>query len=226
MKSVLSAKGWRTFLLFVGFFATLLMVREAFLDLYLVVSESMEETLVDGDLVLVDKTGFSSWTRFLNGGEPRVGAGDVVLYRVEGGDPDVRVKRVVGVPGDTLEMRNGVLRRNGRSMEERYAWRAPWPPQLPLPPMRWHANHALGDGARIVARPTPDDWGPVQLPAERYFVLGDRRARSVDSRHDGPVRAADLIGRPVLVVFSYGRRTAKPLPWLQAVRTARIGPVQ
>lgn len=220
-------EGWRRLLLLVaGLAIASLLIREAFVEFYLVVSDSMEETLVDGDLVLVDKTGFSRWTRFLSEGRPPVDAGDLVLYRVEDGDPEVRVKRVVGVPGDTLEMREGILHRNGRKLEEPYAWKSSWPPHLPVPPMGWYERHLLESETSRGTRPHPDDWSPVRLPAGQYFVLGDHRARSVDSRHTGPVHGGDLIGRPLLVVFSYGRRTAKPFPWLQAVRTARIGPVE
>lgn len=225
MRTVASAARRRSLLLLLAFLGALITARVGFVELYLVASDSMEETLVDGDLVLVDKTGFSPLTRFVNGGDPPVEAGDLALYRIEGGDPEIRVKRVVGAPGDTLEMREGRLRRNGETLDESYAWKSLWPPELPIPPMRWHRRYRLAGEPHRGGRTSPDDWGPIVLPPGQYFLLGDHRARSVDSRHHGPVVAAALIGRPILVVFSYGRRTAKPLPWLQAIRTARIGPV-
>lgn len=221
-----AAPGSRRFILATVFLAVLLGVRAFFLEFYLVASGSMEETLVDGDLVLVDKAGYGPWTLLPGGGPAPARPGDLVLYRITRAEPEVRVKRVVGVPGDTLEMRKSILYRNGRALDEPDARRSPWPADLPLPPMRWHRRHMIGEESAVAASPRPDDWGPIALPADRYFVLGDHRARSVDSRHHGPVRAADLIGRPFLVAYSYGRRTAKPFPWLQAVRTARIGPVE
>ena len=224
--AVPSAARRRSLLLFAVFLGALVTARVAFVELYLVASDSMEETLVDGDFVLVDKTGFSPLTRFVHGGTPPVEAGDLALYRIEGGDPEIRVKRVVGAPGDTLEMRQGRLRRNGEVLEEAYAWKSLWPTELPTPPMQWHRRYRLGDAPDRGGPTGPDDWGPIVLPPGQYFLLGDHRARSVDSRHHGPVAGADLMGRPILVVFSYGRRTAKPLPWLQAIRTVRIGPVR
>lgn len=103
-----------------------------------------------------------------------VARSDLVLFVFPKDSTQRFVKRVVGLPGDTLAMRRGVLLRNGRPVAEPYAR-----PAEPSAPVSRH------------------NWGPLAVPRGHYFVLGDNRDRSLDSRFWGFVPAGLLVGRVV-----------------------------
>ncbi len=104
------------------------------------------------------------------------GRGDVVAFRHERSAPSVYLKRLVGLPGDRLEIKRGVVIVNGSILSEPYV--------------------RFAD-----QRSTP----PLVVPPGSYFVLGDNRANSDDSRSWGFVPAADLIGRAVFAVWPLDR---------------------
>jgi len=87
--------------------------------------------------------------------------------------PRLLIKRVVGVPGDVLEIKGKVLRRNGESVKEPY-----------------------------VKTDAGGDWGPYVVPPERYFVMGDNRYDSADSRFIGPVPRKYVTGKAEIIYFS------------------------
>lgn len=139
------------------------LVRAFMAEPFAIPSESMEPTLRPGDQVLVDKLSYRR-------AEPR--RGDLAAFSA----PDtgqVSLKRIVGLPGDRIEIQDGVLAVNGRRMRERYV------------------DYAQVDSVYF---------GPIIVPPRRVFFLGDNRADSRDSRDFGPVAERSLIGR-VLVRF-------------------------
>ena len=71
--------------------------------------------------------------------------------------------------------------------------------------------------------PTRDTWGPLRVPMDKYFVLGDNRDNSEDSRYWGFVDVSAVKGRPLVVYFSYERGTHDALPWLTDIRWSRLG---
>jgi signal peptidase I len=71
--------------------------------------------------------------------------------------------------------------------------------------------------------PSRNNWGPLVVPAQSYFVLGDNRDNSLDSRYWGFVPDSLLRGRPMLVYYSYAPDSARRLDWLTAVRWSRLG---
>jgi signal peptidase I len=110
------------------------------------------------------------------------------------------VKRLVGLPGDTLLMRGGLLQRNGQSVAEPWVYR----------------SGAPADSLR-------DDWGPLVVPPRHFFALGDHRDHSLDSRYWGTVPDSLLIGAPWVVYFSYTPDSTAAAPWLTRIRWSRIG---
>src|SRR6267378_3010840 len=94
------------------------------------------------------------------------------------------------------------------------------------PEFNWQRDYLLG-AAGVVRdyHPTRDTWGPLAVPAAKYFVLGDNRDNSADSRYWGFVDAAAVKGRPLVVYFSYDREARDALPWLTDIRWHRLGSI-
>jgi signal peptidase I len=175
-----------------------LAVKTFLLDAVHVPSASMENTLMVGDFVLVNKFAYGASTpRFLPvlgsrlpvlrlpaPGSPR--RGDVIVfYAPDGSPPRLYVKRLVGLPGDTVMLRGGALIVNGQ--------------EIPSPP-----------SAKPAQTPVPD-FGPVVVPAAGgrilYFVLGDNRDDSLDSRAWGFVPFDRVVGRAMMIYWSVDGRT-------------------
>jgi signal peptidase I len=129
------------------------------------------------------------------------------------------VKRLVGLPGDTLAMLGRTLYLNGRPQDEPYT-RHSDPRDSFSSSMMWQCDHSYRPGD---CRPTRDNWGPVIVPVGRYFMLGDNRGDSEDSRYWGFVERTAIKGRPLLIYFSFDPRLPRALPWLTGIRWERIG---
>ena len=97
------------------------------------------------------------------------------------------------------------------------------PLDVHAPGMRWQYEHLLGSADRLRYRPTRDNWGPLEVPQGRYFVLGDNRDDSEDSRYWGFVDATAVKGQPLFVYYSFDPRTFRSVPWLTEIRWDRIG---
>ena len=126
----------------------------------------------------------------------------LVAYRSPDDGSSVVIKRVVGVPGDTLRMRNDSLIRNDRIIEEPFVT----------------ISLTLGDSLNEMG-----NWGPVTVSDDSMFVLGDNRHASKDSRHVGLIPIANVLGKPRLIYYSYDPEAEARLPFLTAVRWKRIG---
>ena len=145
-------------ILIIAFALVFGLVRPYVLEAFYIPSESMVPTLEIGDRVLVNKFVY----RF---SEPE--RGDIVVFRsTEGGEEDL-IKRVVGVPGDTVEDRDGVLFVNGEPQKEPYV------------------NAQFPDSGF---------YGPTIVPPGHVFAMGDNRANSRDSRFFGPVPFENIEG--------------------------------
>lgn len=177
-------------------------------------SESMEPTLLIGDFMLVNQAVFAPPGRFgwLLPHQP-VRSGDIIVFHFPFGPYEYVVKRVVGVPGDRIHLENGVVYRNGRALREPYAVYLPSPPDrfrddFPSGPYtdpninpRWWAQlHSYESGDNLV------------VPPGEYFVMGDNRNRSLDSRYWGFVPRADIEGQPLVIYFSRRRISSANLP--------------
>jgi signal peptidase I len=210
----------------VGIALVLFLILRTFLvQTFVITSGSMEETLLVGDMLLVNRAsigsripgtdiripGYSSPQRF-----------DVLVFDPHH-EPDLKlIKRLIGFEGDTLAMRNRVLYLNGVAVDEPYVVHEgvgddvhPW--------MEWQRDHLVGDLDPTTYAPTRDNWGPLVVPEGHYFMLGDNREASLDSRYWGPLEAWRLEGRAVFTYYSYNKESYRPFPAIREVRWGRIG---
>ena len=172
----------------------------------LIPSESMERTLLVGDFLLFNKQVFGQpgWLGRHLLPYREVRRGDIIVFHHD--NPPLLVKRVVGIPGDRLRIDNGRVTVNGQPLSEPYVAFEPAPPN----PFRDHFP------ARVYTDPQVDpDWwrlmqglvrnGELVVPEGQYFVLGDNRKHSKDSRFWGFVPRASIIARPLVIYFSLRR---------------------
>ncbi len=170
-------------------------------------SESMENTLLIGDYLLVDKVHYASggmWGEILPY-EP-IQRGDIIVFRYPVHPQQHFVKRVIGLPGDHIRLRDKRVFVNGKPLRESYVvyrsaardfYRDDFPRTDFLNPnvdARWWLQlQGLVHG------------GELTVPPDRYFVLGDNRDESLDSRYWGFVPRENIIGRPLLIYWSMRR---------------------
>ena len=126
---------------------------------------------------------------------------------VEDSTPDLNiVKRVIGAPGDTLQMVHDTIIRNGQRLDEPYALHTAAIPDT-QPPFRLQLIRAL-QLPQYVGRdpghyhPTTHDWGPIVIPPQHYWVMGDNRDESYDSRFWGFLPRDHIRGRPLFIYMS------------------------
>lgn len=186
----------------------------------------MERTLLAGDFLFVNKAVYGAQIPGTNARLPAFSSPDrrdVIVFSYPK-DPTINyVKRVVGVGGDTLAMEFGTLYVNGERQSEPYAQRTDPRHDVSLVDFAWQRDHLAFPDSRWRYRPTRDSWGPLVVPDGKFFVLGDNRDNSYDSRFWGFVDKAAVKGRPLVVYFSYDRGTAQPVPWLTDIRWSRLG---
>jgi signal peptidase I len=207
-----------------------LVVRTFFIEAFQIPSGSMASTLLSGDFLFVNKAVYGAQipgtgARLPAFSEPH--RGDVVVFAYPK-NPDISyVKRVIGVPGDTVEMRGGQVFVNSEALHEPYAQRLDRFRDVTDPDFLWQRPYLVGvtREQRWRYRPTRDTWGPLAVPTEKYFVLGDNRDNSSDSRYWGFVDGDAIKGRPLFIYFSYDRETDHPYPWVTDIRWERVGSV-
>lgn len=205
-----------------------LFIRTFLLEAFQIPSGSMEGTLLAGDFLFVNKAVYGAQIPGTSARLPAFSAphrGDVIVFEYPK-DPSLNyVKRVVGVGGDTVAMDAGTLLVNGRRQVESYVRRTDPRHDIEATDFAWQRDHLVGltDAERWRYRGTRDSWGPLLVPPDKFFVLGDNRDNSLDSRFWGFVDKSAIKGRPLLVYFSYDRGTADPLPWLTDIRWSRLG---
>ena len=203
--------------------AIFLVLRLFLVQTFVIDSGSMERTLLVGDYLLVNRAAMGSKIPFTDiripgYAEPR--RGDVLVFDPPHDDTLILVKRLVGMPGDTLEMRDKMLYRNGERQDEPYVV---WSDDNDggAPSMMWQQQVLLG-GPRDDYWPTRDNWGPLAIPPGLYFMLGDNRDMSLDARMWGLIERWRFEGRVMAIYFSYNRDSMRPFPWIREVRWSRI----
>ena len=192
------------------FFALMMIFRSAVADWMYVPSGSMNPTIVEGDRILVDKSTYGlrfpfTTVRLTQGNDPQ--RGDIVIFDSPE-DGITLVKRVVGMPGDTVEMRDEHLRINGAAVEygpETVTADAELPHATRAQEHRYFAEK-LGQQKHPIMllpqRSAARSFGPITVPTGEYLVLGDSRDNSKDSRYIGFVPRASIVGRAFGVAYS------------------------
>lgn len=173
-----------------------LTIRAFVVQAFKIPSGSMLDTLQIGDHLLASKFAYGVKIPFTGkylykGEDPQ--RGDVIIFPYPN-DPEVDyIKRVIGVPGDVIEVRDKRLYRNGKPVKEDYV------------------VHTDPDGVELVR----DNYGPVTVPPEKYFVMGDNRDNSLDSRFWGFVDRDSIKAKAWRIYWSWGD--------LSDIRWDRIG---
>ena len=217
-----TAAEWLKTSLYAG--SLFLIFRLFLIQTFVITSGSMENTLLVGDMLVVNRAAIGSRIpltdiRIPGYSEPR--RGDVLVFDPHHEDDMTLVKRLVGMPGDTLEMRGGVLYVNGEPQDEPYVVATRRPDDFDRS-MLWQREFLVG-GTRDDYRPTRDNWGPIAIPPGYYFMLGDNRDSSLDSRYWGLLEGWRFEGRAIAIYFSYNRGSVRPFPWIREIRGGRIG---
>ena len=206
-------------------FLLFLAIRTFLVEAFRIPTGSMENTLLVGDFLLVNKAVYGAQVpgtgaRLPAFDEPR--RNDIVVFTPPH-EPDKNyVKRLVGLPGDTLMMKDKVLYLNGDPLVEEYSQHAD-PLDVFVRSMDWQRDFLVDGVNPATYRPTRDNWGPIVVPERSYFFLGDNRDDSEDSRYWGFVDASAIKGQPLFIYYSFNPRTLRPFPWFTEIRWARIG---
>jgi len=200
-------------------------IRTMGLEAFKIPTGSMEGTLLVGDFLLVNKAVYGPT---LPGTDVRLPGireperGDVIVFNPPHEPRKNYVKRLVGLPGDTLRMEGKVLVVNGVPQDEAYARHVDTRGDAVHPDMEWQESHLVASPAGY--HPSRDTWGPIVVPEGRYFVLGDNRDNSEDSRYWGFVEREQIRGRPWIVYYSARiERGRDEIPLLERIRWGRFG---
>ena len=207
-------------------FIIFLLSRAFLIEMFKIPSGSMEGTLLVGDFLIVNKLLYGAELPFLRTQLPAVrgpAVGDVVVFQWPEDPTKNFVKRLVGLPGDTVEMRQGTLSRNGTVQREVYATHRDLAFDPATEDFRWQRDF-LAPGIDVRRyHPSRNNWGPLVVPDEHYFMLGDNRDNSLDSRYWGFVPDSLVRGSPILVYYSYSPDSSEAFDWLKRVRWQRLG---
>ena len=210
-------------------------IRAFFFEAYRIPSGSMIPSMLVGDWLFVNKLRFGPHVPFSNVNLP--GYAEPARYDIavfvsppqvdQPWDPTpTLVKRIVGMPGDTLHMRDAKLFVNGIEQRQGYgASSEAGDPNEVSPLFDWQKEIALTASrfGAAPAQPTHDYWGPLVVPQGHYFMMGDNRYNSKDSRYWGVVPRENFRGRPLFVYYSWNAESDRPLAFITAIRWGRIG---
>lgn len=241
---------WENFKSIAGAVVIYLFVKTLFVEAFRIPSGSMIPTLLVGDWLFVNKLAYGPAIPFTNShlpGYTHPTHQDVVVFvspyqadEAEAGrDPTpTLVKRLIGMPGDTIYMRNGLVYLDGIAQNQGFAatnWKGD--PNETSPLYDWQHQYEI-KGSRFgapPAQPTHDNWGPLLIPRDRFFMMGDNRYCSKDSRYWGLVPKDNIRGRPLFIYYSYipgpgddtgpcsGQISDRPVPFITNIRWWRIG---
>ncbi|HNT43872.1 MAG TPA: signal peptidase I [Syntrophorhabdaceae bacterium] len=183
-----------------------LLVRSFVIQAYKIPSGSMEPTLLVGDHLLVNRMSYVVKMPFVDNvlfttGKPK--RGDIIVFRYPEDPTKDYIKRVIATGGETVEIRNKTIFIDGKKIKD------PWGHFRPEPASRGFLPFI-----------DKDNIPPVKVPQDSYFVMGDNRDNSLDSRYWGFVEKRHLVGKALIIYFSWDSGAMNAL---QYVRWSRIG---
>jgi len=180
-----------------------LFIRAFFIQAFKIPSSSMVPTLLVGDHLLVNKFIYGTHIPFTDKVIWRITKpkrGDILVFKCPVDVDKYYIKRVIGLPGDTIEIKNKVVYINGKKMHD------PW------------GRHYDPTIYPRSANPR-DNFGPYTVPPDSYFVMGDNRDSSFDSRFWGVVDYKYIRGKPLIIYFSWDSNAKS---WLKKIRFNRF----
>lgn len=209
--------------------------RALLLEAFQIPTSSMESALLPGDFVLVNKAVFGSKSvsgllKLPGWEDPK--RGDIVVFQPPHDPERNYVKRVIGIPGDTVEMRDKQVFINGGSLQEDYLSDVVEQSlDVSHSDMSWQETFRVKPkNTEIVTvqsesdyRPSRDNWGPLFVPGDKFFVLGDNREDSEDSRYWGFVSRDSMEGKAWLIYYSIEPGYQGYKSWLKGIRWERVG---
>ena len=239
---------WENLKSIAGAVVIYLVIKTLFIEAFRIPSGSMIPTLLVGDWLFVNKLAYGPTIPFTNSHLPGYTSpkhGDVVVFvsPYQADNPEdytpTLVKRLIGMPGDTLLMRDGVLSLNGAPQRQSFAASNPSGDNSSVAPnFEWQHTIEV-KGSRFgppPAQPTLGNWGPLVIPADHYFMMGDNRYCSKDSRYWGVVPKGNIRGRPLFIYYSYvpgasgttndpcsGEVSDRPVSFITDIRWSRLG---
>jgi signal peptidase I len=230
-------KFWEGFKSIAATVAIFLILRTFLIEAYRIPSGSMIPSMLIGDWLFVNKLRYGPHVPFtkinLPGyAEPRRGEIVVFISPLQVDQPEdptpILVKRLIGVAGDTMYARDGVVHINGVPQRQGYetASARGAPPDDWHPLFEWQKRIQVTDSrfGPPPERPTLDNWGPLLIPDGYFWMMGDNRYNSKDSRYWGIVPRENVRGRPLFVYYSWNADDSdRPLPFLTDIRWSRIG---
>ena len=202
-----------------------LIIRSFIIQPYRVPTGSLEPTVLPGDFIAVEQYSYGMrlpviHTKILNVGEPKVG--DIALFRWPVDPSKIFVKRVIGTPGDHIVYKDKVLYINGKVATQSYIGEGlDSEPGMPSLPVIEKQENLMGMKHLIQVKSTG---GATQnydfvVPKKMYFMMGDNRDNSEDSRFWGFVPENDLVGKAFIIWMSWD----SDADWLHKIRWHRIG---
>lgn len=227
---------WENFKPLLSALLFFIVLRTFIIEAYRIPSGSMIPSLLIGDWLFVNKLMYGPHVPFTETNLPGYDdpeRGDVVVFKSppqsdQPWDPNpTLVKRLVGMPGDTIFMRKALLYVNGIPQRQGFGAGSDENAFDSVDPLfDWQKRVGLTSSrfGAAPAQPSHDIWGPIVVPAGHYFMMGDSRYNSKDSRYWGFVPRRNVRGQPMFVYYAYNADDSdRPLPFITDIRWRRIG---
>jgi signal peptidase I len=189
-----------------------LFVRTWVVQAFKIPTGSMENNLLIGDHLLVNKFVFAPSARRLERAVfpmRDIRRSDIIVFKYPDEPERDFIKRVIGLPGDTVELRNKKVFINGQELSEPYV----------------HFLEPASDAQEITSFDVRERYGPVHVPDDQYFVMGDNRDNSQDSRYWGFLPRSYIKGKALMIYWSYESGRDEPSDPGLAGSAKRIGSV-
>jgi signal peptidase I len=213
-----------------GVLVTGLFIITFILQAFEIPSASMENTLLIGDHVFVNRIQFAPPSRWVEPIVPytQIHDQDVVVFLSPSESDLYVVKRIMGVPGDRIHLKDGVVYRNGKKVDEPYVLNTGFNPYDPyrdnfpdVPPPEY--SNVTSEWKLTMPQHIVD--GDLVVPPDSYFAMGDHRDVSYDSRYWGFIPRANIIGRPMFIYWSFETPSDQYLQKSMGDRIAFLGHV-